>query len=472
MHPIPSSGNGLRPVVDHYPSNNLPLTTRSSAEQIIFWTAVLTPVWWLLGIQVLLYPLLLVGLLATSLRLDKLLRAPLPTCAWAWFLMACVMFITGAIGLSDVGISVSNVAAQTVTFLKSYFLIFACLSLPCWIGLRVQTITRAVAWMAAGYLLSIAAVLVLLFLGIKGYTPLLAALIPGDRLSLRVSFADIQSFFGIPLPRTALYTADPPILGACAVCSMLICLGEKNRSLRRLALAGSSLALLLSFSRSAWVCLPLALLVMAAFRSNLSRQILLWGTATIAGLSSWFRLTPAELVQQPLTIFTKARAASSGDRELVVRKTLEAWQESPWMGWGIIRGSVRWYTYDIKLGSFSTYASVLYLHGVVGFIVFLGALLSTLGAFYTPALRGNAMAARAFASLVALYLLCAATPLSWMAASLWFYFIWLGSALAELQQSRVSSSWQELAFQSGSPRSHGHNKSLSGEATGEDRIFT
>lgn len=464
MHPTP--GGDHRLVVDPHLPKPFLSSTRSTTEQIIFWTAVLTPIWWLLGIQVLLYPLVLIGVLAASLTLDKLLRTSLPACAWAWFLMACVMFATGAIGLSDVGISVSNVAAQTITFLKSYFLIFVCLSLPFWSGLRVQTITRAVAWMAAGYLLSISVVMALLVLHIKGYMPLLAALIPGDRLSLRVTFADIQSFFGIPLPRTALYTADPPILGACALCSMLICLGESNRRLRRLGLAGSGLALLLSFSRSAWVCLPLALLVMAAFRSNLSRQILLWGTAAIAALSSWFHLTPTELVQQPLAIFTKARAASSGDRELVVRKTLEAWQESPWLGWGIIRGSVRWYTYDIKLGSFSTYASVLYLHGVVGFIVFLGALLWTLGAFYTPAIRGHALAARAFASLVALYLLCAATPLSWMAASLWFYFVWLGSALAELQQSYVSNSWQELALQGGSPKFSGHTKSLSGRSNG------
>lgn len=450
------------------PDQNLLLSTGSRTEQIVFWTAVLTPIWWLLGIQVLLYPAVLITLLAVALTLDKLLNSSLPACAWAWFLMACVMFITGVIGLSDVGLSVSNVAAQGVTFFKSYLLIFACLSLPFWSSLRLWVITRAVAWLAAGYCLSISAVLGMLVLGIKGYTPLLAVLVPGDRLSLRVTFASIQSFFGVPLPRTALYTPDPPILGVCAVCCIFICLGETNRRLRGLALVGSGLALVLSFSRSAWVCLPLALLVIAAFRSSLSRQILLWGTAAIATLSGWFRLTPAELVTQPLAVFTKARAGSSGDREVVVRKTLEAWQESPWLGWGIIRGSVRWYTYDVKLGSFSTYASVLYLHGLVGFIVFLGALVSTLWAFYGPAVRGKVIAARAFASLVALYLLCTATPLSWMASSLWFYFVWLGAVLAETRQAKSSGSWQELALKNNSLRLH--PSSHFSRATGENRI--
>lgn len=450
------------------PDQNLLLSTGSRTERIVFWTAVLTPIWWLLGIQVLLYPAVLITLLAVALTLDKLLNSSLPTCAWAWFLMACVMFVTGVIGVGEVGLSVLSIAAQAVTFFKSYFLIFACLSLPCWTSLRLRVVTQAVAWMAAGYFLSITAVLGMLVLGIKGYTPLLAALVPGDRLSLRVSFASIQSFFGVPLPRTALYTPDPPILGACAVCCIFICLGETDRRLRHLALAGSGLALLLSFSRSAWVCLPLSLLVMAAFRSSLSRQILLWGSAAIAALSGWFQLTPAELVAQPLAVFTKARATSSGDRELVVRKTLEAWQESPWLGWGIIRGSVRWYTFDIKLGSFSTYASVLYLHGLVGFIVFLGALASTLWAFCSPAVRGNVVAARAFASLVALYLLCTATPLSWMASSLWFYFVWLGAALAETRQAKFSRSWQELALKNSSLRLP--RTSHISRLTGENRI--
>ncbi|MBD2105038.1 O-antigen ligase family protein [Leptolyngbya sp. FACHB-261] len=419
----------------------------SQAEQTLYWLALLSPLWWLLGLQVLLYPAVLIGLLVMAFDLDKLLKGSLPACAWAWLAMAAVMLWTGGLGLLDVGFGFKAVAAQAVTFFKSYCLIFACIALPFWTRLRVQVITRAVAWMATGYLVVIAIEMVMLVLGIgeQGYTPFLAKLIPGDKQSMQVLFANMSLFFGIMLPRTGLYTPDSPILGVAAVCCVLICQGEAQPQLRKLALAGSLLALILSFSRSAWISLPLALLISAAFGSSLARQVSLWGASLFSLLCAVFGLTPSQLIEAPLTIFTQARPDSSGDRELVVRKTLEAWQESPWLGWGIIRGAVRWHTYEVALGSFSTYASVLYLHGIVGFAVFLATLVVTLLDFWKPSRQGNPLARQAFGSLVALYLMCAATPLSWMAIYLWFYFVWLGAVLAETRQEPFSvRSWQEL----------------------------
>lgn len=428
-------------------TKDLKLGILSHPEWVIYWTIVLTPLWWLLGIQTLLYPAVAVYLLVKSFDLDKPIRNSPPLCVWAWLAMALVMAWTAALGLGEVGFGFQRVAATGVTFFKSYFLIFACMVLPFWETIRVRVITRAVAWMSAGYLVAIAVELVLLFAGIKGsFIPPLARLIPGDKLSLKVTLADFQNFFGIPLPRTVLYTPDPPIVGVCTLLVFLICLGETDRRLRRFALAGSLIALAISFSRSAWIAFPLALLVLACFRSRWMRQSSLWGASFTSLMCALLGLTFSQLVHKSLNFFNSARAESSTDRELVVRKTLEAWQESPWLGWGIIRGSVRWYIYDIALGSFSTYASVLYLHGIVGFIFFIAALATTLWSFWEPALRGNLFCRRAFASLVALYVLCNATPLSWMTVYFWFFFVWLGAILAEVQQQQPSvSTWEELA---------------------------
>lgn len=419
----------------------------SRTEWVVYWTAVLAPVWWLLGLQVLLYPAVVAALLVAAFGLDKLLDESPPVCVWLWLAMAIVMLWTAALGLESVGFSLRKVAAQGVTFFKSYFLIFACLALPFWSRLRVRVITRAVAWMATGYLVATALEMVLLTAGIRGgFMPPLARLIPGDVKSLQVFFAKLSPFFGLPLPRTALYTPDPPILGVCAVCCAFICLGETDRRLRSWSMAGCLCALVFCFSRSALIVLPLALLVHISFRSNLARQVSLWGTSLVSLLCGTLGLTPGQLAELPLRTFNSARAASSVDRALVVRKTLEAWQASPWVGWGIIQGSVHWHTREVALGSFSTYAAVLYLHGIVGFIVFIAALVLTLWAFYRPAVRGDSQASRAFASLIALYLLCYATPLSWMAVYLWFYFVWLGAVLQESQQHKVAeSSWEQLS---------------------------
>lgn len=440
------------------PSGKSSSTTRdfklgalSYSERVIYWLILLTPVWWLLGIQPLFYPAVIIVLLAVNFEIDKLIQGSLPACVWAWLGMALIMLWTAILGLNSIGFSVQVTAAAAVTFFKSYFFIFACLALPFWSQVRVCVITRAVAWMATGYLITIFIEMVMLALriGNEGYIPLLARLIPGDKGSLLVQFARIQPFFNVPLPRTVLYTPDPPIVGVCAVFCFFICLGETNRRLRNLALAGSLCALIISASRLALVCLPLALVISASFRSKLIRQIFLWAASLIFLFCGLVGLTLGELLNKPLQTFNNARAASSAERALVVRKTLEAWQQEPWLGWGVIRGTVHLYEDAyITLGSFSTYAAVLYLHGIVGFIFLVCAMVLTLVVFYGPAVRGNSLCKRAFVSLVALYVLCNATPLSWMAVYIWFSFVWLGAVMHETQQHSISlSSWEQLSGQ-------------------------
>jgi len=418
--------------------------TFSNSERIIYWTVILTPVWWLMGIQPLLYPIVMVGLLTIHFDWHRLTIEGLPIYVWAWLAMSIAMLWTAILGLNDMGLSLLPAAAAVVTFFKSYFLIFACLALPYWSQVRTRVITRAVSWMASGYLVAIAVQLTLLTLkiGSGGFLPPLALLIPGDKSSLRVDLAFPSSFFGLPIPRTVLYTPDPPILGLCAVLCFIICLGEPNRRLRNLALVGCISALLVSASRSALILLPFALSIGVLFRSGIFRQLSLWLISATFLLCSIFSLTIADLLQQPSQVLDKTRdnaVSSSIERELVVRKTLEAWQASPWIGWGVIRGRVNLYEDAyIGLGSFSTYSAVLYLHGIIGFTILISAMALTLWNAYSTASRGGSNCNWAFASLIALYIACNTTPLSWMAVNLWFFFVWLGAVLFEAQQKMSS----------------------------------
>jgi hypothetical protein len=422
----------------------------SRTERILYWTAVLTPFWWLLGIQVLFYPAVVIVLLILAIEIDKLIRISLPACNWAWLAMSLVMLWTAILGIFSVGFSLKLTAATLVTFFKSYFLIFCGLTLPFWTQVRSRVITRAVVWMAIGFLVIIAVQMALLAVGVKNatFTPPLARVIPGDASALVVKSAKMARFFGVPLPRSVLHTQDPPILGACSLLTFVICLGETDRRLRNWALAGAGCALLVSFSRLAWICLPLVPLIAACFRSKLARQLHLWLAALTALICSFLELTLKQLIEKPQAFFDSARADSSETRAIVIRETIEAWQEKPWLGWGIIRGKAWLYENAyITLGSFSTYAAVLYLHGIVGFIIFLAALVLSLVAFYEPARRGNILCQRAFGSLVVLYILIQATPLSWMAVYFWFFFVWLGAVMREAQPDKVSLSWEELSGQ-------------------------
>ncbi|HEY9767607.1 MAG TPA: O-antigen ligase family protein [Coleofasciculaceae cyanobacterium] len=418
----------------------------SLAERILYLAIVLTPLWWLLGIQPLFYPAVVICLLAYSFDFDKPIKQPLPMCAWAWLTMALVMLATALLGLSDVGFEPMEVASTLVTFFKGYFLIFACLALPFWHKIDSGVITRAVAWMAIGYLVLICLQLILLVAGIKigVFYPPLARLTPGNKLSLMVNLsASLKPFFGINLPRSSLYMGDPPIPGICGLLSFVICLGESNSRLRNLALAGSLGAVAISQSRLAYVCLAIAIITNASFQSFVARQAYLWFIAALALVCSLREWTISDLVNQPLRIFNQARQASSTDREYVVRKTLEAWQESPWLGWGIAQGTANWYTYKIELGSFSTYAAVLYLHGIFGFIFFIFALAITLFDFWKFAVAKNQLCQRAVSSLVALYIFIQGLPLSWISTYIWFFLIWLGAVLSEQQnqQSNLKKIW-------------------------------
>lgn len=426
----------------NYPKEDFKLIDLSFAERVIYWSIVLTPVWWLLGIQTLFYPAVVIGLLVISFDFDKLVRTSLPTSAWAWLAMAIVMLWTAMIGINNVGFEFTTVATTLVTFFKGYFLIFACLAIPFGDRLRVRVITRAVAWMAVGYLVTVVLQLIMIFLGIEipPFFPPIAHLIPGNKSLIVWLGAFFNPFFGIPLPRSMLYMPDPPIPGICGLLCFFICLGESNPRLRKFALAGSLAALLISHSRLAWVCLPFAILVHVSFRSFFARQASMWLFSITALLSSLLGITLTALVNIPLEIFHNARPSSSKDREFVIQKTMEAWQQSPWIGWGISQDTADWYTYEVTLGSFSTYAGVLYLHGIIGLIFFLAALGFTLSNFWQPAVEGNSLAKKAFATLLALYVFIQGLPLSWITVYIWFFFLWLGAILAEIEKNQYSYS--------------------------------
>lgn len=273
---------------------------------------------------------------------------------------------------------------------------------------------------------------------IEPLIPPLAKLTPGSTLSLRVNINAIwQPFFGIRVPRSALYMPDPPIPGICGLLALIICLGEPIARLRYPAILGCLGAILISQSRLAWVCLPIVFIIVATFRSFWGRQLCLWLFSITALLSSWLELTFSDLLQKPWQIFNQARPASTTDRAFVVRKTMEAWRESPWLGWGIAYDTADWHTYEVTLGSFSTYAAVLYLHGVVGFVVFIAALGFTLASFWQVASEGSILGRRAFAALIVLYLFLQGLPISWIAVYIWFFFIWLGAMLANYQQAKL-----------------------------------
>ncbi|NEQ28466.1 MAG: O-antigen ligase domain-containing protein, partial [Microcoleus sp. SIO2G3] len=76
---------------------------KSAPEQLIYWMIVLAPIWWLAGVQPLLYPLFVCFLLVRSFSVDKLTRTSVPISVWAWLAMSLVMLWSTLLGLNDIG---------------------------------------------------------------------------------------------------------------------------------------------------------------------------------------------------------------------------------------------------------------------------------------------------------------------------------------------------------------------------------
>ncbi len=410
----------------------------SHAEWVIYWSIVLTPLWWLLGIQTLLFMLIPIYLFIRGFNLDRILSQKLPVTIWAWMLVCMVTISLALISLANLGLPSGKIVSSLVTFLKGYFLIFACLITPFWHRVRLKVINRAVCWVAFSYLitLSIQVFCLLAHVWKDPIAPPLAKLIPGDKMSLLIKPAVWQKFFGILLPRTCLYMADPPIPAICGLLFYFICRGEENKRLRIMGVTGSIVALIVSQSRLAWVCYPLTVLVSAIFQHFFARQLSLWGMTGVSSLSALLGMTIKDMISAPMEVFTSARAESSADRARVVGATLKAWQEQPWFGWGVPQGSVKWYIYDIELGSFSTYAAMLYLQGYFGFGFFLLALGATLWDCGMAGIRGSVEGARAVGALLGLYFLMESLPITWVAVYFWVFFVWIGAIAAETTDSR------------------------------------
>ncbi|MCY7390388.1 MAG: hypothetical protein LH647_02460 [Leptolyngbyaceae cyanobacterium CAN_BIN12] len=139
----------------------------SSTERIIYWAIVLTPLWWLLGAQILLFPILGAWLFVVNFDLDKLLKASVPVSIWAWLAMSLAMVLTASMGLYSIGFPIAIAMAAIVTFLKSYFMIFAAMILPFLQKIRLRVITRAVVWLSIGYIVAMAILLGMLFLNLN-----------------------------------------------------------------------------------------------------------------------------------------------------------------------------------------------------------------------------------------------------------------------------------------------------------------
>lgn len=337
--------------------------TDQAAEQFVFWTIALHPLWWILGVQVFVYPFMGWYLLYRSLQRPS--TTPLTTGWILWLLYTGVwlvsMMVNLALGTAEVG--------RSITALGSIFGIWMLMAIVWYAVRRLQIRYRVVV-----RALVIVGICQLLFL-ILGETYRLATgsvlqtqslvltLVP----SMPAGIFFYAQFYGFetlewgaePIIRLKSFYYWSPLAGTMSLFICMAAWGERDRRWQVLAWLGGLLTIWLAAARAAQIGIVLAIVIALWFGSRRGRMALL-------GLLVPVSLLSPVILSTLYNYFFKYRSDSTEGRMALYEETYRAFLESPLLGFG---AQGRSQVLDVPLGSHSQLYSTLYQTGALGSVI-------------------------------------------------------------------------------------------------------
>lgn len=169
-------------------------------------------------------------------------------------------------------------------------------------------------------------------------------------------------------PRWRLFTPWAPALGLVANIHFVLALQEKSKKWRLCGTSAGLIMSLISKSRLALLSLP-AVLLLSWSLSNLTKPIILIFMGFMSFLTSLFASPILNVVSEFLDKVKGARADSTRVRAALWRIAFERWHEAPIWGHGIVERGPHLVEY-MFIGSHSTWGSLLFTKGIVGFFAF------------------------------------------------------------------------------------------------------
>jgi uncharacterized membrane protein YhaH (DUF805 family) len=404
------------------------------AEACLFWYLVLTPLWWMTGTLV---PLGILGTAALFVRRPP--RQPairLVAALWiAVGLAQALSVIVNWVALDGGGTSLLRGLGSFVT--TGWIVIGLAIGVGAEAGLATPRVVRAIC-VHAGWML--------LFTGISLFTAHglgwpelivpspLALLLPGElpvvRFHLRMIFYQSDALLESRTMRLTLFYPWATGLALGGATALLVGTGDPRRGWRIVAAVAGVVAVLLSYSRSAILCLAVALVILAFLRLSAPRQafaVLLAGLATNLALLAGF--DPVEAAREVQAGFTNLRPGSSFARALVYELSWAHFLDRPILGHGWMSGPVAAWLPSMPLGSHSSFYGVLYLGGVVTFATLCLAYLATLAVAAARLRDRGREAPVALVLLLLLGVVAIGEGINVLVPSLLATFLWLGGAL-------------------------------------------
>lgn len=409
-------------------------------EWIVWWAMTwIYPLWFLGGLYIVgsilgwvLCCLLLVKILAQDASTSAQQRIRFSWVIWFWIVGMLAMEIALLVGHLDYNLGLDMIIKSSLGWAKGWaalalYLLAACLPI------RPQIITRAVCVVGLQTLLTVPVILVATSLHLPEtlyISPLQFVGGPGTE------FFDVRLFEIDPTTdqlRWRLFAPWAPALGMVGNVYVVLSLQEENRNWRFLGVGGAILLCLVCKSRLAVVALLLVPAVTMLLR-RIGRPIVLIVLGALSSISGIFAPILAEAWSGLWESFRSARADSSRVRHALNRIALYRWQtEAPIWGHGVVeRGShvVEW----MPIGSHHTWAGLLFVKGLVGWLALALPMLATaLALLWRGSDQRYRLGSAGFGLILILMLYTFGENLEILVYLYWPGIIFLGLALQEHQ---------------------------------------
>ncbi|BAZ23159.1 hypothetical protein NIES4073_40470 [Kalymmatonema gypsitolerans NIES-4073] len=331
-----------------------------TAERIVFWTIALVPVWWIVGIQIAVYPFVGWYLFYRSFRQPKQVTFPFGWNMWwlyigVWLLS---LVINLALGTAEIGRSMTTLGSIFGVWVLTVIVWYAMRRL----AIRYHVIIRAICIVGCCQLLAV-------FIG-QGYVlatgsvlqthSIITTLVPS--IPARVFFdAELYGYDELgwdveSIPRLKSFYYWYPLAGTMSIFICMASLSEPKRFWQVLSFLGGLTTIWFAAARSAQVGISLATFLAIWFGSRLGRKIIL-------GSLIPFGLVSPVVVVEVYKYFFEYRSDSGAARLALYDETFKAFLRSPLLGYGTHGRSE---TLEVPLGSHSQIYSTLYHTGVLG----------------------------------------------------------------------------------------------------------
>lgn len=412
-------------------------------ERVVWWAITSTfPIWLIGGLYIvgsvmgwLLLAFLLVRVLAQDAETPEQEKVRVPSVIWIWIIGMLVMEVALIVGHLDYDLGTGMIIKSTIGWAKGW----AALALYPLAGcqaIRPQIVYRAACILGfhtllIGPLLLLAPMLHLpqvLFV-----SPLKAVGGPSDQF-FDVALYEIDP--GTGDTRSRLFTPWGPALGFVGNVYFMLALQERHPAWRILGLLGAVVMCLVCKSRLAQVALvlvPLITYLVGKVRRPLT-LICLGITSYVGGI-----LAPALMVvfDDFWEGFKGARASSTRVRFALKRIAFDRWEtEAPIWGHGIVERGPH-IVEGMPIGSHHTWAGVLFVKGLVGFLALAIPMVATITALAwrasTPKRYPTAGVGLSISLILLLYTF--GENLESLVYLFWPGMLIIGSALCERRQN-------------------------------------